>query len=506
MRPDRAEPPKPLATATTRPDGTWVLTLTPPAGAAAAPRSCGSRSRPAASRPSSSTRSSTRARARTPATRSVEKAATLAGKVVDARGGPVVGATVTLWGGSGGGASPFARVDGAPVPTVATTGADGTFRFTEATARGNRIRVEAPGFASTDVAGAAGGALRRPIALVLGRSVTGQVLKDDRRTPAGGALVRFEGRSVSRWFEARADGTVLVDGLASEAGTLVADAGEKGRGSAPLEAGASKATVVLAPTAILKGRVVESASGAPVARIRVAARSEGAVFVARSGPDGRYEIRGLPARAYALAADDPAYVAWSRDGVRVAPGATETEDVILTRGATLTGRIVDERGLPIEGATGRLTRGGEAGGRAFFRMLRGDVAFRSARDGSFTAPRLAPGDRADSDRPAPGLRGAHDRRRLARSLRPVARQRRAAQRPRPPWRCQGRARPAHLRRGGGADARDAVPVAGWPGPVLVHRRAGQPAAARDRRRRPLRVQGARGRRLHPDRDQARLRP
>ena len=43
-----------------------------------------------------------------------------------------------------------------------TTGADGTFRFAEAGARGNRLRVEAPGFAVAAVAGVAGGALRTP--------------------------------------------------------------------------------------------------------------------------------------------------------------------------------------------------------------------------------------------------------------------------------------------------------------------------------------------------------
>ena len=91
-------------------------------------------------------------------------------------------------------------------------------------------------------------------------------------------------------------------------------------------------------------------------------------------------------------ADDPAYVAWSRDAVRVAPGATQAQDVILTRAATLSGRIVDERGLPIEGAIGPLTAAGGAGPRAFFAMMRGDTAFRSGRDGSFTATRLAPGD------------------------------------------------------------------------------------------------------------------
>ncbi len=382
----REEPGKALATATTRPDGTFVLTVTPaPTGPALLRlKVTGGGLAPSLLEPVFDAGETGNA-----GDVSLVKATTLAGKVVDGRGGPVVGATVTLLPGTG--AFFLGRVDASLIPVTTTTGADGTFRFAEAIARGYRLRVEAPGFAVAEVAGATGGALRRPIAMSLGRALTGQVV-DDRRTPAGGALVRFEGRSISRWHEARADGTFLVDGLPSEPGVIVADAGDKGHGAATVEAGANKATVVLAPTASLKGRVVDAASGAPLSRIKVVARGDGGVFVARSGPDGRYEIRGLPARTYRLVADDPTYVAWSRDAVRVAPGAAQAQDVILTRAAALSGRIVDERGLPIEGAIGRLTAAGGAGPRAFFAMMRGDTAFRSGRDGSFTATRLTPGD------------------------------------------------------------------------------------------------------------------
>jgi protocatechuate 3,4-dioxygenase beta subunit len=381
------ELPKPLASAATRPDGTFVLSF-PPGGAVPALlriKVAGGGLAPALLEPVFDASESADA-----GDVALVKATALAGKVVDARGGPVVGATVTLVPGTG--AASFGRPDATPLPVSATTGADGTFRFAEAGARGNRLRVEAPGFGTAEVAGAPGGALRRPIAMSLGRTLSVQVVRDDRRTPAAGALVRFEGQSTSRWHEARNDGTFLLDGLPAEAGAIVADGGDKGRGTTSVEAGAVKATVVLAPTASLRGRVVDASSGAPLARIKVVARADGAPFVARSGPDGRYEIRGLPARAYRLVADDPAYVNWSREGVRVAPAATATQDVILTRAATLQGRVVDERGLPIDGATGRLAPAGASGPRAFFAMMRGETAFRSGRDGSFIATRLAPGD------------------------------------------------------------------------------------------------------------------
>jgi hypothetical protein len=211
----RGEPPKPLATTTNRPDGTWVLTLAP----AAAPRDGAALVRLKVSgggtAPTLLESVFDAAQSAEAGDATVAKAATLAGRVVDARGGPVVAATVTFVGGGGGG--PFVRAGSSQVPMAATTGADGTVRFTEA-AVGSRLRVEAPGFATTEVGTGAGGALHKPISLVLGRAVSVQVLKEDRRTPAGGALVRFEGHASTRWFETRADGTVLIDGVPPEAG------------------------------------------------------------------------------------------------------------------------------------------------------------------------------------------------------------------------------------------------------------------------------------------------
>jgi protocatechuate 3,4-dioxygenase beta subunit len=380
--------PGPIASATTRPDGTFNLSLAPPAGANPAPTLVrltvsGSGLAPILLYSVFDTTENAEV-----GDVAVAKAAALAGKVVDGRGGPIVGATVTLWSGSG-------RVvgrDGSPVPVTTTTGADGTFRLSDAAERGNRLRVEAPGFAFAEIGGVASGAVRRPITLSLGRALPGTALRDDRRTPAGGSLVRFEGRGVSRWFEVRPDGSFLLYGVPAEVGTLVVDAGERGQGSAPLEATAAKASVVVAPPATLKGRVVEASSGAPVPRLRVVARSGGALFVGRSGPDGHYEMRGLSGRTYRLVVDDAAFLPWSREGVRVAPGETKSEDVALGRAAALSGRVVDANGVPIEGATGRLARGGENRFRAFRSGALGSAAFRTAPDGSFKATRLPPGN------------------------------------------------------------------------------------------------------------------
>ncbi len=320
----------------------------------------------------------------------VTRGEALAGRVLDGSGGPVVGASVTLWGGAPRG---FRGGDGGePVPAATTTGADGTFRFPEAAERGNRLRIEAPGFAAAELTGQRSGALRQRVTLLLGRAVTGAVTLPDRKGPAPGALVRFEGPGVTgRWVEARPDGTFVLEGLPREGGTILADAGERGRGGTPVPVGGGGAVVVLAPAASVRGRVVDAETAAPIAGIRVMARGEGGAVWDRSGRDGRYEIPGLAPRSYRLSADDPRYVPWTRPTVAVTAGQATAQDVPLVRGAGLLGRVVDEDGRPIEGATGLLAAGGENPFRVFFRTGSGIGAFRTARDGSFKATRIAPG-------------------------------------------------------------------------------------------------------------------
>jgi protocatechuate 3,4-dioxygenase beta subunit len=319
------------------------------------------------------------------------KAAVLAGRVVDDRGGPVVGAAVTLW--PGGGRRLQDASAGSGVPQSTTTRPDGTFRFETASEEGNRIRVEAQAFATQERQPVRAGALPRPVALVVGQVLRGTVTLADRRTLAGAALVRFEGRTqTTRWVETRGDGSFLLEGAPREAGSLVADGGARGRASFVLSPGSTEpVAIVLAPTSTLSGRVVDAADARPLPGVRIVARGDGGQFLARSGPDGRYAIRGLSPRTYRLTAEDDRFVPWSR-AVRIAAGQPETQDVPLTRGATLAGRVVDEEGRPVEGALVRVSRGGENVFRAFMRSMEGEGGVRTGRDGSFRAARLAPGE------------------------------------------------------------------------------------------------------------------
>jgi protocatechuate 3,4-dioxygenase beta subunit len=319
------------------------------------------------------------------------KAQALAGRVRDERGGPVVGATVTLWAGRARGREETSGVSG--VEQTTTTGSDGTFRFEGAAEDGNRLRFEAPAMATLEREGVRSGALSRPVVLALGLVRRGTVVLPDRRTPAAGALVRFEGRTRTRWVETRPDGTFVLDGAPRETGALVADAGDRGRGAAKVGAESGETVAItLAATSVLRGRVVDEDTARPIPAVRLVARSpDGAVFLAWSGPDGGYAIRGLPPRVYRLAAEDDRYVAFARS-VSVAAAAPEVQDVPLQRAATLAGRVIDEDGTPIEGAAVIVSPSGENVFASFVMRLGGEAAARTGRDGTFRATRLRPGD------------------------------------------------------------------------------------------------------------------
>lgn len=385
----RREEPKPLATALTRADGAFGVAMSAPTGTTVRVGFSGAGTTPVVLR------------------RLVEgsgedlgeiqltKAVVLAGRVADERGGPVVGATLTLHSGRGRG-SPLRQSDPGSaadaVPQTSTSGADGRFRFEAAADEENTLRVEMPAFATLTRSGVRSGAVTRPLTLATGQLLRGTVTLADKRTPAGGALVRFEGRTTTRWVEARPDGTFVIESAPRESGALVAEAGVRGRGTLVLAAAAGAEPVVIAllPTASLSGRVVD-ADAKPLRGVRLALRDESrGSFVTRSGADGRYALTGLSPGRYRLGVEDDRYVAWSQ-WLTVANGQAETRDVPLAPAAALSGRVVAEDGRPIAGAFVQVTGGSQHAFAVFMRSLEGLGAVRTAADGSFTVKRLAPG-------------------------------------------------------------------------------------------------------------------
>ena len=384
----REAAPRPLATASSRPDGAFSLVLSAPADAVFRLAFSGGGA------PALRLDAFVAGGGQDVGDVRLPRAGALAGRVTDERGGPVVGADVTLWAGRGGLREAVALQ---AVPLTTSTRADGSFRFEAASEEGNALRVEAAGFASAGRSSLRAGALTRPLALAPGRVLRGTVLQADRRTPARGALVRYEGPGGGRGVVTSADGRFVLEGVPREAGSLVANAGEQGRVSAGVASSSVEPlALVLAPPSSLSGRVVDAETARPLAAVRLVIASGASRVLARSGPDGRYAVSGLAPERQRLEVDDERYVPWSRS-VALLPGQAEAQDVLLVRAATLAGRVLNEEGAPIEGARLQLTRSGENVFAAFVRSMEGSGTVRSGRNGAFVAKRLAPGERQRLD-------------------------------------------------------------------------------------------------------------
>src|SRR5450830_947046 len=319
----------------------------------------------------------------------------LSGIAVDAAGKSLAGAAISLEPGVAGGDDLAYRV----VARTAVTGEDGKFQFAEASATGNRITIEKTGLAPARETGLRAGALPRPITVAAGDPVTGVVLGAGKK-PAAGALVRLESaKATTRWVETDAEGRFTIPHAPDGRGSIVVDAGEAGWGSRPdvkLPLGEGKSlTITLALPASLDGKVVDDKTGRLVPRAKVFARASGFALLVRTGPDGMYHLKGIPPQTYRLAVDEARYVPWVKPDLALAPGEAKRLDIAVTLGALIAGKVVDENGAPVASARGTLMRGGEnalAGIRRMLRIATETTAFHTRSDGTFKASRLTPGE------------------------------------------------------------------------------------------------------------------
>jgi hypothetical protein len=123
-------------------------------------------------------------------------------------------------------------------------------------------------------------------------------------------------------------------------------------------------TAAAGGTAVVRGRVVEAATGRGLSRVQVRANTNTSgpppvpyPWAAMTDADGRYEINGIPAGTYGIAATKPNYVRAAFGAERVeGPGKRMTLtdgqvldkiDIRLVRAGVITGRVVDEFGDPV---------------------------------------------------------------------------------------------------------------------------------------------------------------
>ena len=214
----------------------------------------------------------------------------------------------------------------------------------------------------------------RPAALLrlpAATPVTGRVLDALRREPLAGALVWLRGDPATAVRTDRTGAYRLAAVPAIPAAALLAIApGTAVVAVAPgyrpetekLQAASEERGPVFAldPSVRLRGRVVDAATKAGLAGVEVR-RGEA---VARTGTDGRFELRGLAAGYPLELLLTLAGYAPRREPVPpIAPGAAPPVlELSLDRGRRAVGRIVDPQERPLAGATVTLHPSDDRGG------------------------------------------------------------------------------------------------------------------------------------------------
>ena len=289
-------------------------------------------------------------------------AAAAAGRVVDVRGRPVNGATVTI--AAAGDEDP--RVD-AGEPRSIDTADGGRFRVAGLDPdRGYRLEVERRGYAPAGETLSPGGSKEwtgLEIVLVPGGSAVGRVVDREKR-PVPGAEVRLLGDGGAADATGAGADRTDVEGrfriLDLHAGRFtlsvraagfaprVAPGVELPEGNAAVDLG----VVVLEPEAAVTGRV-EEPEGAPVAgaAVRTVERSLTTVppATAATGTDGSFRLTGLaPGERVTLVAELDGF-APALSGEVQAPTRGPVV-LVLRRAASLSGTVITSGGEPVNGA------------------------------------------------------------------------------------------------------------------------------------------------------------
>ncbi|HEX6898567.1 MAG TPA: carboxypeptidase regulatory-like domain-containing protein [Thermoanaerobaculia bacterium] len=222
------------------------------------------------------------------------------------------------------------------------------------------------------------------------RTIAGRVVDALSRRPLSGALVWIGRPPVASPVRSGDDGAFRIAIPAGEEPSLEAvAAGYTPLSARPVKPG-EKEPVVLAlePSAGLSGIVVNG-EGRPVPGARITADPpRDRVFPAqpisaRSGDDGRFRLTGLrPSGAYRLQAEHEGF-ARAEVTTRTAPAGQTSEAVriVMGKGQTASGRVVDDRGQPVAGVM-----------VALFRMTGEGSKGVSDQEGKFEIPRLNPGE------------------------------------------------------------------------------------------------------------------
>ena len=282
---------------------------------------------------------------------------TLPGDVVDAAGEPVQHGAVTAELELGPGLSVTTTGLVTTPSVVATTDEKGAFALVGLAPGRYRLRVEGDGIFTAEVR-----FFEVPadsVRLVVTREVgiAGKVVD-----PAGGpvadvpvTLLRDD--AIVAQAPADAQGGFAFPGLSEGVYEVWAGAGTRASPALPvtrLGAGPFEpVTLSLGPAAIVTGRVIDrqSKAGVRAAVTLAATAADQPVRYGASDPAGNFRIEAVPHGRWSIEAWAPGYL--SIEAIELEVGGSVQPVVALTPGGVLAGRVVDQRGLPVEGAVVR---------------------------------------------------------------------------------------------------------------------------------------------------------
>lgn len=316
----------------------------------------------------------------------------LSGRVVDEEGKPVSGARVRAAG------TEILSDQESMVLSEVKTAADGTFSMEDAPGGIRSILARAPGFVQASIFQLEPKADVN-VTLKRGGAIRGVVL-DASGKPAAGALVVSESEGV----ESDAEGAFRITGIEPGVRSLQAVWKEDfaaRRDNLRVRRGQEvEAPLRLVRAAAIAGTVIDESSRKPIAGARLAASSGGMAFgrrrterSVRADAKGKFRLNGLAARSYAVTASREGYLSSSINGISASTAAPGTVNLALAKAASVAGKVIDEKGSPVSGATVRFAS--EGGMRSLLR--RGPAAFaggqgaQTALDGSFRLRNLSAG-------------------------------------------------------------------------------------------------------------------
>ncbi len=264
-------------------------------------------------------------------------------EVNDEQGGPIPAVEVEIQGGD-------------PLPVGARSGTDGIAHAGRLGPGPWIVTARARGYEEITQRGVREGQKLRVTLRRLGALLV-TVLGSDE-VPAAGAHVVLEGASLwpARTAETGKDGTLRVGALAAGSYALRATQGDL---ASPIELGVALSrgeekavTLHLGPGVRVAVRVTDDADGPGIAGARVSLVENGLSpfpVEATTDSDGRATLGPIAAGPASLAARAEGFVA--RGAVTVPEPLRGAVTIALVRAGTLTGRIVDVRGFPVDGAS-----------------------------------------------------------------------------------------------------------------------------------------------------------